>query len=33
MQYQLEEKSVGELVELYRAEVLKANPEYQRGIV
>lgn len=33
MQFDLEDRTVGDLVELYRAEILKANPEYQRGIV
>jgi 5-methylcytosine-specific restriction endonuclease McrA len=33
MDFESETKTVGDLVELYRAEVLKANPEYQRGIV
>lgn len=33
MQFEVTDKTVGDLVELYRAEILKANPEYQRGIV
>lgn len=33
MQFEVEEKSVGDLVDLYRAGILKANPEYQRGVV
>lgn len=33
MNFDVEQKTVGDLVELYRAEILKANPEYQRGIV
>ena len=33
MQFEIEQRSIGDLVELYRAEILKANPEYQRGIV
>ncbi len=33
MQFDVEQKTVGDLVELYRAGILKANPEYQRGVV
>lgn len=33
MQFEVEHKSVGDLVTLYKEGILKANPEYQRGIV
>lgn len=33
MKFEVEEKTVGDLVALYKADILKANPEYQRGIV
>lgn len=33
MNFEVEEKTVGDLVALFRAGILKANPEYQRGVV
>ena len=33
MQFEIENKTIRDLVGLHKAEILKANPEYQRGVV
>ena len=33
MQFEIENKTIRDLVSLHKAEILKANPEYQRGVV